>query len=214
MSLPERVAVVVLAKDARFSKTRLTVEPSRRQQIAWCLAATTIRTALAARSVGDVYVVTSDLHIAADAEAAGAHVVPEGSPLGMNRAAALGRRHTKVASPDSAIAVVVADLPCVDPNDLDGLIGEFRERRRPLFVADHHGVGTTLLINDALTPMGIAFGRGSAHMHRRLGYEPARRSIRGLRLDLDTAEDLQHLTAPNPALRSQLARISAAAPLN
>lgn len=203
MSMPERVAVVVLAKDAHTAKTRLTVERSTRQQIAWCLAATTIRTALAARSVGDVYVVTSDQRIATDAEVAGACIVPEGAPLGMNRAATLGRRHAIDASPDSAIAIIVADLPDLEPDDLDQVIAEFRERRRPMFVADHHGVGTTFLIAESHIQMGIAFGRGSAQRHQRLGYEPARRALRGLRVDLDTPEDLQLFTSPTPQFHSE-----------
>ncbi|CUR58389.1 putative 2-phospho-L-lactate guanylyltransferase [metagenome] len=206
--MSERVSVIVLAKETQLAKTRLTLERTKGQRIARALAATTVRKAMAARSVGDVYVVTSDRHIATDAEAARAYVVPEGTPLGMNRAAALGRSHAIGASPDSAIAIVVADLPYLDPDDVDDVIDEFREGRRPLFVADHHGVGTTLLIHDSDNQMGIAFGRGSAHMHQRLGYEPARRSLRGLRVDLDTPEDLKLVTTTTTQLHSELTRIS------
>lgn len=208
MSRPERVSVVVLAKDTHTAKSRLTLERSKRRRIACYLAATTIRKVLAASSVDDVYVVTSDPHIAIDAAAASACVVPEGAPVGMNRAAALGRRHALGASPNSAIAVIVADLPYLVPNDLDEVIEEFRERRSPLFVADDYGAGTTLLIHDASTQMGIAFGRNSAHMHLRLGYEPARRSLRGLRVDLDTPEDLQLFTTTNLQFHPELTRFT------
>lgn len=202
------VSVVVLAKELREAKTRLRFEPEETRRTALWLATSTVRSVLDANSVGNVLVVTSDKTIAKNSIGAGAMVVPEGSPLGMNRAAALGRRHALSAAPDATVAIIVADLPHLRPEDVDGVIAEFCQRRDPLFVADHHGVGTTFLIHDPDSWQGIAFGRGSAHMHGRMGYQAARRPLEGLRGDLDTPEDFHAMIAresraPAPQLKAR-----------
>jgi 2-phospho-L-lactate/phosphoenolpyruvate guanylyltransferase len=190
---PDRISLVVLAKESRTAKTRLSISRPAADRTAQWLAAATARTALRARSVDRVLVVTSDEAIGRDAAEAGAQVVAEGRPLGMNRAAALGRQHALLESPAAAVGILVADLPRLQAGDLDEVVAEFHERRCPLFVADHHGVGTTFLIHGPDNKPGIGFGRSSAHMHARLGYEAPERQLRGLRLDLDTTEDLKEI---------------------
>jgi 2-phospho-L-lactate guanylyltransferase len=86
--------------------------------------------------------------------------------------------------------VLVADLPPLRPEDIDAVVAEFSEHRNPLYVADHHGSGTTFLIHGPGRMPGIGSGRNSAHRHRRLGYREAQRPGRGLRADLDTPQDL------------------------
>ena len=193
----EGISVVILAKHSSAAKSRLGLPPDAARRTALLLAATTIRTALAADSVGAVMVVTSDQTIAADAIESGADVVPEPRPLGMIRAAALGRQHALDARPHAPVAILVADLPCLRPQDLDVAVEEFQENGVPIYVADHHGCGTTLLIHGPDQMLGIGFGHQSASMHSHLGYREARRPGRGLRTDLDTPEDLARL-AGNP----------------
>jgi 2-phospho-L-lactate guanylyltransferase len=81
-------------------------------------------------------------------------------------------------------------------------VEEFHEQRAALFVADHHGSGTTLLIHGPNEPMGIGFGYESASMHCRLGYLQARRVGRGLRNDLDTRQDIAAMAGPRGSLAS------------
>ena len=121
---------------------------------------------------------------------AGAKVVAEPRPMGMNRAAALGRRRAVAARPGAPVAVIVADLPGLHPSDLDAAVLTFHDEGAPLFVADREGTGTTLLIHGPDQLPGYAFGCGSAAAHQRLGYRPARRVPPSLRWDLDTPEDL------------------------
>jgi 2-phospho-L-lactate guanylyltransferase len=111
----------------------------------------------------------------------------------MNRAAALGRRHALRARPTSPVVIMVADLPAVRPDDIDVVVDTFRDAGGPLYVTDHDGTGTTLLIHGPERCPGIGFGRSSAAMHRRLGYRPAVGSPASLGQDLDTEEHLAAL---------------------
>ena len=184
------VSYVVLAKEVREAKTRLGLDRDAAADVALELARRTVRAALAATSSGLVLVVTSDPTIALDATGLGAEVAWEGRPLGINRAAALGRDRVLAECPLGPIAILVADLPRLRPEELDRAAEEFRRRQRPVFVADHTGEGTTLLMHGPDSRPSIGFGRSSALMHTRLGYEPVRASVCGLRADLDTPQDL------------------------
>ncbi len=192
-AVDRRASVVVLAKDTRLAKTRLGIPRQEARQVAFALAGSTVRAALAAESVGAVYVVTGDADITRDAIETGAEVVAEPRPLGMNRAAELGRRHALRTRPTSPVVIVVADLPAVRRADIDILVEQHHRVGHPLFVADHEGTGTTLLVHGADRPPGIGFGRNSAAMHRRLGYQLATDSPASLRHDLDTPADLMVL---------------------
>lgn len=187
----EEVSFVVLAKELGAAKTRLGLEPERAQQLALRLVGHTVRAALDSASSGSVLVVTSDTLIAQQSIELGATVVIEGRPRGMNRAGALGRETALRARPHSPVAVMVADLPLLRPPDLDAAVLHFRQLGAPMYVPDHHMMGTTLLIHGPDSLPGLAFGRNSALMHRRLGYRPATRTPPGLRLDLDIPEDAQ-----------------------
>lgn len=189
-----RASLVVLAKDSRAAKTRLQLPREEARLLALRLAASTVRAGLAADMVGAVLVVTSDPDIALDAGEAGAEVVAEPRPLGMNRAAALGRRRALEVRPDAPVAVVVADLPELYPGDLDVVVRELLATGGPLYVPDHEGTGTTFLVHGPETCPGFGFGRHSAAMHHRLGYRRASTGPPSLRRDLDTAEDLAALS--------------------
>jgi 2-phospho-L-lactate guanylyltransferase len=91
------------------------------------------------------------------------------------------------------VAIVVADLPTVQSDDFDVVVEEHLHEGVPLFVPDHRGEGTTMLLHGADERLGVAFGLRSADMHQRLGYVPASRAGWGLRQDLDTPDDLLRL---------------------
>jgi len=189
--------VVVLAKDAQVAKTRLRLPRDAARELALRLAASTVRAALAAETVGTVLVVTGDVDIAQDAIRAGAEIAAEPRPLGMNGAAALGRRRALRARPEAPLAIIVADLPWLQPTDIDAAVDRFHTDSVPLFVADHEGTGTTFLIHGPEHWLGFGFGRSSAVMHQRLGYRRAEGVPWSLRCDLDTPEDLVAHPPPN-----------------
>ena len=188
---PERrLSYVVLAKETSSAKTRLSPDRTVTSAVALRLAQRTIKVVCGASNTASVVVVTSDACISRTAQGMGVDVVAEGSPVGINSAAALGRRRALALHPDHDVAILVADLPHLTENDLDAAAAEYMERGEPMYVADHLTEGTTCLIHPAALRPGIAFGHASARMHRRLGYVPARRPLLGLRIDLDTPEDM------------------------
>lgn len=184
------VSFVILAKETTSAKTRLSPDRGWASELALQLATRTIEVAVTSRHAASVVVVTSDPSITRSAGIIGADVVAEGRPIGINQAAVLGRREALAAHPTAAVAILVADLPLLSADDLDTMVAEFAEAGAPMFVADHLTEGTTCVIHPADARPGIAFGRGSARMHGLLGYAQARRPLRGLRMDLDTPDDL------------------------
>ena len=195
MSDSRGISLVVLAKDSTAAKTRLRLPPEHARALALRLAAATVRAGVAAETVGAVFVVTSDPDIARDAVRAGAAVVDEQRPVGMNRAAAMGRRQAFASRPNEPVGVIVADLPGVHPRDLDAVVHGFHVAGCPVFVPDHEGTGTTFVVHAAGRSPGFGFGLGSAAMHERLGYRRAEHTPRAMRWDLDTEEDLSALSA-------------------
>lgn len=198
----EPVSVVVLAKERHSAKTRLPVDRTTARKIALRLALHTVSAAGKAGTTGRVFVVTSDMVIAHESATLGTVVVPERRPLGMNKAAELGRRQALRDHPARPVMVLVADLPYLMPVDLEEAVAEFRERQEPLYVADFRGTGTTCLIHSPRQGMGIGFGRDSASLHYRMGYRPATRQVAGLRTDLDIGEDLLGLPRGGPLSRT------------
>jgi 2-phospho-L-lactate guanylyltransferase len=184
------LSVVVLAKDTSVAKTRLSPDREHARRLALQLAERTVRTTMLATRTSATFVVTSDPAIAQVSAAAGAVVVDEERPLGINLAAALGRSEAVAAHPQSAVMILVADLPRLATRDLDAVAAEALARGEALFVPDHLGEGTTCLVHFPDRRLGIAFGRRSAEMHLRMGYKSAASAPPGIRRDMDTPEDL------------------------
>jgi len=205
--LDEKVSLVVLAKELTAAKTRLGLGPGGAEQVALRLVERTVRAALQAECSGAVWVVTSDPLIAQQSTELGARIAPEGRPCGMNRAGAMGRDFALRHRPLGPVAVLVADLPLLRSDDLDAAAMQFRQVGVPMYVPDHNMIGTTLLIHGPESRLGLAFGPNSALMHRRLGYRPAARAPRGLRVDLDTPEDAEDFLSGNPEMEN-LARLT------
>lgn len=190
------VSVIVLAKDLTAAKTRLGLERDHAEEVALQLVLRTVRVVIDARHVGSVSVVTSDPRISHTSARLGAGVIAEGRPRGINRAAALGIAHNLRVRPHAPVAIMVADLPLLRSQELDLVVDQFlADADVPLYVPDHHMTGTTFLIHSQHSRPGLAFGRQSALMHRRLGYRPVYRAPRGLRVDLDLPEDIQDYLA-------------------
>ncbi|GAA1942101.1 NTP transferase domain-containing protein [Nocardioides hwasunensis] len=183
-------SAVVLAKDSRIAKTRLGLDVRLTREVALQLAASTVRAALGATTIGQVVVVTSDPAIARDSRRVGARVVLEPRPLGLVRAASLGRHRALEWRPRSPVVLMVADLPRLASYDLDRVVTSQEAACRPVFVPDRDGVGTTALLHGADVRPGIAFGPESASRHRGLGYTELLDAPSGMREDLDTPDDL------------------------
>jgi 2-phospho-L-lactate/phosphoenolpyruvate guanylyltransferase len=184
------ISAVVLAKDPRHAKTRVGLDDCERQRMALTLVSSTVETTLRTDTIGRVLVVTSSAHIASRTQAVGGIWVREFGVSGINEAAARGRRHALALAPQAPVAILVADLPMLSPRELDEAVKQFRRGMEPMYVADHHGIGTTMLIHGPWACPAIGFGPDSAAVHARHGYRGVEGDLRGLRTDLDTKDDL------------------------
>lgn len=107
---------------------------------------------------------------------------------GLNAAALEGASHAGQQWPADGIAVLVGDLPALRPAEL-GAVLRAAECHPMTFVADHAGTGTTLLAARPGQVLRPAFGLASAERHASTATALA--AGPGLRLDVDTVEDLR-----------------------
>ncbi|WP_127794832.1 2-phospho-L-lactate guanylyltransferase [Agromyces sp. LHK192] len=188
-----RWTVVIPAKAPSRGKTRLAphVQPEARVALARAFATDTISAAVAARGVERVIVVGDDPSLARDAEfleeptgiADGT-----GGPAGLTAAIAHGIAHAR-SSESGAVAVLLGDLPCLRPADLDAALAA-AEGHPLAFVPDADGSGTTLATARPGVGFAPRFGQDSAREHAAAGFARLEASAR-LRRDVDTLAALE-----------------------
>lgn len=213
-----RWTIVIPVKAPARAKTRLAphIDDESRVALARAFAADTVTAALAATSVARVIVVGDDPSLAGDAEfldersADAAHreddIRGPGAPnrhekrphrtgvagVGLTAAIGLGVARAR-ATGAGDVAVLLGDLPCLRPRDLDDALALAAEH--PLaFVADADGTGTTLATALAGVGFDPHFGADSAGAHARAGYVLLEASAR-LRRDVDTLDALEDAIA-------------------
>lgn len=182
--------MIIPAKTLDSAKSRLPLPDGERRALALRLAASTIRVALQTSGVGLVLVVNSDSQIARTSQTAGATVVDESRPRGLNAAVRLGQREARRRRPTCPVATLVTDLPRLRTADLEAALEEYWSLGRPMAVADSHGTGTTMLIQGPEDDLLPQFGENSAHAHQRCGFHLTSEPLRGLREDFDDEDDL------------------------
>lgn len=204
-----RFTVLVPVKDARDAKTRLgEVGGPARAALMVAFARDAI-TAAKRSPLADVVVVGDAVALADVLTGLDVRVVADEGGGDLNEA--LRRAAERLARPDRGTAALLADLPCLRTPDLDSVLTDVAERSRRTFVADASGTGTTLLAAPVGASLDPHFGVGSAEAHAASGARPMPGSLDSLRLDVDTAEDLDRalLVGVGPATAhaaSQLGR--------
>lgn len=130
---PERVWAVVLIKDFRSAKQRLsTALPAEERQV---LARRNAQLALAAAGVADdVLAVCGGVEAAELARLAGVQVLLEAHPSGQNPAARLGLDFALERGAGAAL-LLSSDLPLVRPPDITELLAQARVLGSPAVVA-------------------------------------------------------------------------------
>jgi 2-phospho-L-lactate guanylyltransferase len=186
---PERWVVVVPVKPALVGKSRLGVDV----EVVRAISLDTIEAAARAALVEVVLVPTSDAGLGTVLHGhSKVRVVPEDEPRGIGAAI----RHALLDVPlSSPRAVLLGDLPALDPADLDAALALAADVARA-FVADEEGIGTSLVTAAAGIELVAEFGTDSAARHRELGLvELAIGSGSTLRRDVDTPEQLEAAAA-------------------
>lgn len=189
--MPSRVSLIIPVRGAASAKTRLVAggDPradARRAALAAAIALDTVSAARAAREVGEVIVVGSLAE-----PLVGVRIVADPG-RGLIAAVTAG---LATADPTAATAVLLGDLPALQPAELDAALIAATEHGRAV-VPDAEGTGTTLVTAAAGLPHALRFGEGSAARHRDAGYvELSVPVTSGLRRDVDTLAQLAELAA-------------------
>lgn len=113
--------------------------------------------------------------------------LPDGEEPSLNRAVLAGLARAGDHGAHRA-AVVVPDLVCLRPNDLETTLARAASLGGPVVVPDANGTGTSLLAGPL--PLAPRFGRGSLARHRDDGAIALDDVSARLRRDVDTLNDL------------------------
>jgi 2-phospho-L-lactate guanylyltransferase len=185
--------VVVPVKGTGEAKSRLGEEHPDRAALALALALDTVQAALAAASVVLVLVVTTAA-VAPAFDELGAFVVIEEETAGLDAAIANGLAvAADLGSPGRGVAVLLGDLPALQPDELASALAEATEHDLSM-VPDADGTGTSLIAAADGVVHAAAFGAGSAAAHSAAGYiELPVGADSGLRRDVDTPQQLAAL---------------------
>lgn len=207
------IVALLPAKPLSLAKTRLgsLLSDSNRAAIAAAMFEDVLGALVSVPSVDAVLTVTADHALMERARAAGARIVDEGAPRGLNGAVHLG---TEVALGLGAatLLVVLSDVPLVTVADVAEL-AERVPRRGALLVPSKEGTGTNAIVRRPPGVFATRFGGRSLERH----VAEAERSgipceiLRNARLafDVDTPEDLRTLASERgaPTTRREMQRI-------
>ncbi|QIZ02337.1 2-phospho-L-lactate guanylyltransferase [Streptomyces sp. S1D4-11] len=206
--MPPTWTIVLPVKPFAQAKSRLaTRQGTRRSDLAHAFFQDTLQAVMATTGVGAVLVVTGDQQAATEARAAGAMIVPDQPPSGLNAAVRAAARHAQASGADGPTAVLTADLPALRSAELAEVLDVAAGHQRA-FLADHTHQGTTFLAAAHPLWLGPSFEGGSREGHLLGGaHEITGLKVPSVRLDVDTSGDLwlaRHLGV-GPCTRAVLA---------
>lgn len=191
MTPAPRTTAVLPVKELARAKTRLALPPAERARLALAFAEDTLTAVLAAESIDDVVVVTSDAAAASHLTGLAPQrirVVADGGS-GLGGAVRRGVLVAQVHRPGSSVCVVPADLPCLRAADVDTVLVA-AAATRGAFVRDHARTGTTVLVLPPDQVVVQRYGADSAQRHADAGLVELPDVPRRVRHDVDTVADL------------------------
>jgi 2-phospho-L-lactate guanylyltransferase len=158
---------LVPAKPLPLAKTRLgtMLADADRAAVTYAMFVDVLRALTAAGTLDRVLVVTADDRLAAHARTAGAGVVDEGTPRGLNGAVALGTQ-AAVHHGATTVLVVLSDVPLLRPGDVDELLGR-APRPGVALVPSKEGTGTNAIVRSPGIVVPTCFGGRSLERHVR-----------------------------------------------
>lgn len=166
MNTPMAWSVILPVKAIEVGKSRLHADRSTRIRLGSAFLSDVLAALHSAHLVDEVIVVGDDPAVQALAVTAGARAIAEAAEGGLNPAASVGLR---AARPDAAVAVMVADLPCLTGPDVDLVLAQ-ASRYPASFVCDTTGTGTTMLMAERAGLCRPQFGERSRARHAHTGY--------------------------------------------
>jgi len=210
-------AVLIAAKQLALAKTRLRgVRPavSQRGALAEAMFLDVLDAALSAQASDRVSVVTCDPRLMMLARNAGAIVINEEYPRGLNVAVALGTTQLTSAGA-TCVCTLLSDIPLVTGEDIDVALGAMPTGQRGVvLVPSRDFSGTNIIVRQPADVIATQFGRFSLIRHiddcRRWGIECQIVRLERPALDLDVPADLREFERFHSVTNTQahLARLS------
>jgi 2-phospho-L-lactate guanylyltransferase len=209
--------ILIAAKQLELAKTRLgpALPPGERIALAEAMFRDVLAAAMGAGSADRVTVVTSDRTLQGLARGAGAFVIDEEFPRGLNAAVALA---TTALNPKNAdtVCTVLSDIPMTTSEDIDQVFAAMPPGRGAVLVPSRDFSGTNIICRSPADVIPTHFGRMSLLRHLddcRASDLPAK-VLRLARpaLDLDVMTDLAEFVRAGSATytHNHLARLGIA----
>jgi 2-phospho-L-lactate/phosphoenolpyruvate guanylyltransferase len=209
-------AVLIAAKELAFAKTRLGSLPQReRELLAQAMFRDVLAAAVSFKPVDCVAVVTSDDALLEQARRAGALVIDERYPRGLNAAVALATREL-IAAGVTALCTLLSDTPLVTAADIGKVFDSARGERCVVLTPSRDARGTNIILRRPADAVPTRFGKRSLALHRleceRLEVPCQVLHLPGPAMDLDEVADLMDFIslANNTHTLAQLARFELA----
>ncbi|HLK85006.1 MAG TPA: 2-phospho-L-lactate guanylyltransferase [Candidatus Binataceae bacterium] len=211
-------AILIAAKHLAFAKTRLgrAIGDRDRMALAEAMFRDVLAAALSARAADHVAVISSDQGLLAMARAAGALVIDEEFPRGLNAAVRLATAALSAQGVES-LCTVLSDIPLVTGADIDSVFSELGEEGSGVALVPSRDLsGTNIIARAPADAIATRFGSQSLRRHLeecyRLGLPSRVVRQRGPALDLDVIEDLNEFVRTPSVTHtySQLARLGLA----
>ena len=200
--------ILIAAKQLEFAKTRLApvLPVAERRELAEQMFRDVLAASLGANSADHVAVITSDAGLLAIARGAGALVIDEEFPRGLNVAVALGTS-ALIAQGARTVCTVLSDIPLVAAEDIDQVFAAMPEGRGAVLVPSRDFSGTNIICRSPADAVPTRFGRMSLVRHLddcRNANVPAR-VLRLARpaLDLDVIADLAEFERAGSSTHTQ-----------
>ncbi len=200
--------VVIAARGGPQAKSRLAelLSPEDRAGLVEVMLRDMLEAAASAPRVGGLWVVTPTAALADIAREAGAQVIDQAEPVGLNAAFRQALAAVGEAAPYETIALLPGDLPLLAAGDLEAALA----------LAEAHGValapaidgGTGALVLRAGVELTPRFGARSFGVHSeqaaRRGLSVAVLETESLARDLDRPEDATYVMEAAPGRRTAL----------
>ena len=122
--------------------------------------------------------------------------IDEGSPRGLNAAAALGTTRA-IEQGATSVLIVLSDLPLLAAEEIDSLFAGLPSGPHVRLARSHEGLGTNALLRTPPTVISTRFGGRSFFDHLAAaadaGVSHSEVDLPGLSFDIDTIDDLREL---------------------
>jgi 2-phospho-L-lactate guanylyltransferase len=187
--------VLIAAKELAFAKSRLgsRLGADERKQLAEAMFRDVLAAAMSARRADHIAVISSDRALLELARAAGALVIDEEFPRGLNTAVRLATG-ALIGGGAGTVVTLLSDIPLVTGEDIDAVIESLPRAPGVVLVPSRDLTGTNMIARTPGDVLATRFGSNSLARHlgecRRLNLACELVNLPRPAVDLDLVADL------------------------